>query len=180
MTYDKIHKLLIDLLGERITDHEIITICRYFSITKPSSLSSVNKCYGRDKIRSIVHWEINRNLWNDFERLKEYIYHIDTKNTGFIDEKKLRSIILGSHLPFNQDLIDAIFAILNRNSKSEIEIDDFINFIDLNETAKPIQPLNIAFELCSKIPFLKNEIIIDWDQFLEKINLEKELKKQIV
>lgn len=69
--------------------------------------------------------------------------------------------------------------VLNRNDCGEIEVCDFMNFLDLGcgKTAD-IAPINIAFELCPKIPFLHKGRLINFQCFLQYLGLEEALKKE--
>lgn len=100
---------LIELLDHNITEHEIITFMRHFAAK--SSENSLNQC-DRNVIQSLVHLELNRNLWDDLTRLKEYIYHLDPINfNGYLPEKQLHSIVLACRLPIKSILIENMFSV---------------------------------------------------------------------
>lgn len=107
--YDTIRAALFDLLGNDITEHEIVTFIRYFSVdaTKPCE----RKC-NREVIRSVVQYELYRDLWDDVQRVKEYIYHLDPSimdNYGFVSPKLLETIIGASKLPIKKVLMHSMF-----------------------------------------------------------------------
>ena len=62
-------------------------------------------------VRSIVHLELTKNLWNAMERLKEHLYHIDPKETGYMNPQKLRFAIISCRLPLQSDLIEKMFSV---------------------------------------------------------------------
>lgn len=171
--YETLKQALTNALGDNITNHEIITLCRHFSAEQ----APPNSC-NKDTIRAAAHLELKRNLWNAMDELKEHLFHINPLNKPFLSEVKLRSIIKGCRLPFSQELIDDIMMVLQRNECDEIEVCDFLNFLDLQcGKIGDITPVNIAFELCPKIPFLHKGRLINFQCFLEHLGLEETLKK---
>lgn len=171
VSYETMKKALIELLGNDITDHEIITICRHFS-AEQEPLSICN----RDAVKATAQLEMKRNLWNSFEQLKSHIFHLNPERKSYLKESTLRTVIRGCSLPFTPELIDDIFQVLIKNNEGEIEICDFLNFIDIGCNPSPeIPPMNIAFELCPKIPFLHKGRLVDHNCFLKYLDLEKDL-----
>lgn len=101
VNFSTMRNALADLLATNITDHEIVTFLRHFAVESPSS----GRC-GRNVIRSLVHLDLNRNLWNDMARLKEHIYHLyPSQMNGFVPEKELQTIVKACRLPLSHDLI---------------------------------------------------------------------------
>ncbi|XP_037916196.1 EF-hand domain-containing family member C2-like [Hermetia illucens] len=169
--FDNVRNALIELLGERITEQEIISLCRHFSAEEKHPPSCK-----RERVRSAAQLAIKRDLWDSLDRFKELIYHFDPAKRGFLPENRVRSIILGCRLPFTPEMIDNIMDVLNRNSDCEIELCDLINMIDVsNNPAPAIAPVNVAFELCPNIPFSMSGRMVIWDRLIEGIGLEKSM-----
>lgn len=107
--FNTMRAALTDLLGNSITDHEIITFLRFFSVEKPTTKLQRND---RNTVQALVEIEINRHLWNDFEELKKLFYDFDPNClNGFLPKQKLRSFIVGCRLPIKGNLIDETFAV---------------------------------------------------------------------
>lgn len=105
--YDTIRKALTELLGANIIEHEIVTFIRYFSAdkTKPN-----RKICNREVIRSVVQFELYRDIWDDVQRVKEYIYHLDPSIVnGFVSRKRLETIIGACKLPMKKILMENMF-----------------------------------------------------------------------
>lgn len=172
LSYETMKKALIELLKNDITDHEIITVCRHFSAEQePADVCS------RDAVKATTQLEMKRNLWNSFEQLKSHIFHLNPERKSYLKESVLRTVIRGCSLPFSAELVDDIFKVLIKNDQGDIEICDFLNFIDVQCNPSPeIPPMNIAFELCPKIPFLHKGRLVDQNCFLKYLGLETELK----
>lgn len=101
---------LRELLGNRITEHEIITFLRYFSAdreqsTKPQALN-------RTTVQAFVQMSLTNELWDDMESLKEFIYDFDRENhNGFMPPAKIRTIIKGSRVPIKDAMINDMFSV---------------------------------------------------------------------
>lgn len=171
--YETLKQALITALGDNITNHEIITICRYFSAEQAPPVTC-----NREIVRAAVNLELKRSLWNAIDEVKEYLFHINPLNKTFLPESKIRATLKGCRLPFPQELIDDMLKVLNQNGCGEIEVCDFLNFLDMNCGKVPdITPVNIAFELCPKIPFLHKGRLVNFQCFLQHLGLDEDLKK---
>lgn len=136
--YEDFKEMLRDLLADSITEHEIVTLCRHFAIQTRKSPRDY-----REMIRSIVQGEIYRGLWNDMDRLKEFIYHMSPTNVDFLSETQLRRVIKACRIPLDDAIIRQLFDVLNRNGSQEFDVQDFFNFIDLSHyKACPVPPVN--------------------------------------
>lgn len=136
--YDDFKGLLRDLLGETIVEHEIVTLCRYFAVeTKESPRAN------REHVRSIVQGEIIRELWDDIERTKEFIYHLSPENVKFLIDQKMCTIIRGCRIPLDTMIVKQMLEVLNRNESGEVDVHDFLNFIDVKTCkASAVPPIN--------------------------------------
>lgn len=138
ISYEDFKNLLKDLLGEAIVEHEIVSLCRHFAVeTKESPLAH------REEVRSIVQGEIVRELWDDIERTKEFIYHLSPGNVCHLNDKNMLCVIRGCRIPLDKAIVRQMFEVLNRNAAGEIEVNDFFNFVDVkNCKAAPVPPVN--------------------------------------
>ncbi|KMZ09937.1 EF-hand domain-containing family member C2 [Drosophila simulans] len=167
VSFESFKGALISIMGNQISDHEIISLCRHFSAEK----SQPNAC-DRSTVRAAAHLELKRTLWNARDDLMEHFHHINPTNQPFLPEVKVRSALRGCRLPFSLELIDNILSILNRNECDDIEVCDLMNFIDVScGKGCDMLPVNHAFELCPKIPFLNKGRVVNFTCFLREINL---------
>ncbi|XP_068158966.1 EF-hand domain-containing family member C2 [Drosophila tropicalis] len=167
ITYESFKGAMIGIMGNNISDHEIITLCRHFSAEQ-----SPKQTCSREHVRAAAHLELKRALWNARDDLMEHLHHINPTNRPFLSEAKVRSTLRGCRLPFSLELIDQIFSILNRNECGEIEVCDLMNFIDVScGKGCSMPPVNHAFELCPKIPFLHKGRMINFSCFLRSLDL---------
>lgn len=100
---------LRDLLGNRITEHEIVTFLRYFSADKPHKK---NQSRNRSTVQSLIQMAFATHLWDDIQSLKEFIYDIDPVNhNGYMTPAKMRTIIKGCRIPIKDIFLDDMFAV---------------------------------------------------------------------
>ena len=131
-------KLLKDLLGGAIVEHEIVTLCRYFAVERQE-----DPRVHREAVRSIVQGEIIRELWDDIERTKEFIYHLSPENVEYLSEQKLLKVIRGCRVPLDIEIVRQMFEVLDRNEIGEIKVKNFLEFIDIKSCkAPPVPPVN--------------------------------------
>lgn len=107
--YDTTRNALIDLLNDRITEHEIITFARHFRAAKNDTKFG---SHDRHKMQALVQLDLERDLWDDLERLKELLYEMDPVNlSGYMPPERLYSIVVGCRLPIKSVSIDDMFAV---------------------------------------------------------------------
>nr|XP_029712249.1 EF-hand domain-containing family member C2-like [Aedes albopictus] len=174
VTYDALRDMLLELLGDQIVEQEIVTLCRQFS-------AETKKHFSCDKelVRSAIHGELTRQLWNDLERTKEHMYHLDPAANGWMSPRNIVVTVKACRIPLDNALIDAMLEVLNRNDRGDIEMRDFLNMLNPMETpCRPLQPLNIKHDVCYFTPYRVTGNLVDWDKLLSSIDLETSLTAQ--
>lgn len=106
VTYEMLRDMLLELLGDQIVEQEIVTLCRQFSA---ESKKSVN-C-DKELVRGAVHGELTRQLWNDLERTREHMYHLDPLNDRWMNPKNIVVTIKACRIPLDNALIDAMLEV---------------------------------------------------------------------
>ncbi|KAH8323609.1 hypothetical protein KR074_010276 [Drosophila pseudoananassae] len=172
--FDTLRSTLLSYLSkESLLNHEIVTVCRYFSAEQAMPPSC-----DRNRVRAAAQLELKRALWNSAEELNDHLSHINPACRPYISESQVRSTLRGCRLPFSLELIEDILQVLQRNAQGEIEVRDFLAFFNMRHDQVPdIAPINIAFELCPKLPFLHKGRLVDFTWFLDYLGLEAELKR---
>ncbi|XP_055545172.1 EF-hand domain-containing family member C2 [Wyeomyia smithii] len=174
VSYEILREMLIELLGDRIVEQEIVTLCRQFSAESKQKISC-----DKELVRSAIHGELTRELWNDLERTKEHLYHLNPTSNGWICPKHIVGTIKACRIPLDNALIDAMLQILNQNEQGDVEIKDFLDILNPAQTpCKPLQPLNIKHDVCYFTPYQISGNLVDWDKLLGSIDLEGNLTAQ--
>lgn len=93
--------MILNLLGTNIVEHEVITLCRHFSAETKVALP-----WDKEVIRSAIHAELIRNLWDEKTRVKQHVYHVVPIHNGFVPKRILRSVTRACKIPLDTALID--------------------------------------------------------------------------
>lgn len=56
--------------------------------------------------RSLVHTELNRQVWQDLERLEEDIKDWDRNKNGYLSKQQLYTIIRANRVPLEIELVN--------------------------------------------------------------------------
>lgn len=108
-SYETLRNILIELLKDGITDHEVITLARHFA--SESRAAAVAPQCDRETVRSIVHSELNRGMWDDRDRVREHLYHLHGCHAEYMRPQVLRSTVLACRLPLQPVLVDNMMAV---------------------------------------------------------------------
>ncbi|XP_058116379.1 EF-hand domain-containing family member C2 [Anopheles ziemanni] len=174
VTYEALRLMLIELLGDQIVDQEIVTLCRLFS-AEPEQPARCD----RELVRSAIHAELNRALWSDLERTKEHIYHLEPTEPQWITPHRLCTIVKACKIPLDRALVEKMLQVLTQNEKGQLSVEDFLTMLNpAAAPSKPIQPLNIKHDVTHFTPYRVTGKLVNWDQLLEHIDLERTLTNQ--
>ncbi|XP_011502900.1 PREDICTED: EF-hand domain-containing family member C2-like [Ceratosolen solmsi marchali] len=172
LTYLRLREATNEYLGNRITEHEIITIARYYAFCEKKDVCP------REYVRSIVHTELIRNLGIDLDRLKEDLNNLDRNKCGYLSRNEVYTVLYANRVPLPKELINIMLNRINKNEEGQINFHDLLKFINTNIDPAPlVLPTNIK-ALCSEEeskPKDCNEI--NWTLFIQELNLEEELTK---
>jgi len=170
--YGDFKHLLTELLGNEIVEQEIVTLCRHFAVEPKKSPRE-----HREQVRSIVQGEIYRELWDDMDRLKEYLYHMTPEKMDFLTDQQCMTTIRACKIPLDIAIIKQLFTVLNRNACGEIDVCDLLSFLDLKACrAAPVPPINPKIKQFNFDTYEQEGSIIDWKQFIDAIGLEGRLQ----
>lgn len=99
---------LRELLGDKIKEHEIITVLRYFSADKSSDRS---QAYDRMTIQSMVQTALATRFWDNIQGLKDRILKIGLVANSYVQPDRLFSVIKSCRVPVKDILISDMFSV---------------------------------------------------------------------
>ncbi|XP_012262352.2 EF-hand domain-containing family member C2-like [Athalia rosae] len=168
--YKNLRGALCKYLGDQITEHEMITLARYYSSHEKKERHT------REYIRSLVHGELTRQLWTDVERLEEDLHHVDRARTGYLPRDELYTIIRGCRLALDIELLNSMLDHLCKNEEGKIDYNDLLQFIDVKQNpVMPTPPINVKSALwwaSEKEPDCGAGV--DWCRFLADLDIKEE------
>ncbi|CAH1175792.1 unnamed protein product [Phaedon cochleariae] len=175
ISYERLRSKLCKIMGTDFTEHEMVTISRAFSAV------CYKERYDRDKIRALALTELKRYLWDDLDRLKEYLLQRDGDRSGKLSRKECYTVLKGCRLPFDNQLIERILQVVKNDGQCNLYYDDLIQFLDRKVCPMPdVPPVNIKNDLwwgSEQEP--QAGILIDWCEFNKYLDLESTFKDAI-
>ncbi|KAF7284998.1 EF-hand domain-containing family member C2-like [Rhynchophorus ferrugineus] len=168
ITYERLRDKLCLIMGDDFTEHEMITIARGFSA------ACYNVKYDREKIRAIALTELKRFLWDDLDRLEEYFLQNDHLKSGKLTKKECYTILKGSRLPFDNELLEKILELMSKDEECKICYNEIIQFLDRSIcTPADSLPINIKNDLWwASEARPEAGKLIDWCAFNKYLDLE--------
>ncbi|KAI8436844.1 hypothetical protein MSG28_010298 [Choristoneura fumiferana] len=178
---------LKEIMCEKMTEHEFITLIRYFR-GDPGKEKSPR----REMVRSLVFSDLTRGLWDDRARLREGLAHADDGGAGVLPAPRLRQLLRAHRLPLSNDLMDCMLSVLETDENCNIRYDDLMNFLDFQ--TRPVYNLaegdylkvvrhappvkETECKLWQDADTLIQEGYVNWSAFLCQLNLEHLVKDQ--
>nr|XP_012139231.1 PREDICTED: EF-hand domain-containing family member C2-like isoform X3 [Megachile rotundata] len=176
LPYENLRKAIHQYADGKITEHEIITIARHFTSYDKKEF------FNREYIRRIIHTEILRHLWIDFDRLEEDLHHWDRKRSGFLPRNTVFTALRGARVPLDVELINAVLDCVHKKEDGEV---DYIDLLTLMNTkinpAPPVVPTNIKAEFWWASEKEPDALVaINCCAFLKELNIKDEEKEEIM
>ncbi|XP_034832363.1 EF-hand domain-containing family member C2-like [Maniola hyperantus] len=178
---------LKEVMCEKMTEHEFLTLIRYFR-GDPGKEKSPR----REMTRSLVFSELTRGLWDDRARLWEGLIHADVNRSGVLPADQLRQILRAHRLPINRDLMDCMLQVLEKDENCNIQYEDLMSFLDFQ--TRPVFNLteDDYIKVVRHAPPLKDtecklwadadteidDDYVNWEAFLCQLNLDHLVKEQ--
>lgn len=182
---DKVRQLLHELfpVDGAISEQEVLTVCRHFSVANQRKLDAEQRGRGPENkalVRSIVHAELERSLWSDWEALGHYVQHIgahgDTDNgqRAFLSPAKILTVIRGTRLPLNPGQVELMLYVLEKNDVGDVNVADFLDFLrtrtdKATHTPPPIVHCAPTQQFIGKATAEREGSLIDWNKFVDSI-----------
>ncbi|XP_046141225.1 EF-hand domain-containing family member C2-like [Osmia bicornis bicornis] len=170
LSYEDFRNALYKYSEGRLTEHEVITIARHFISPERKEF------YNREYIRRLIHTEILRNLWDDFDRLQEDLHHWDRKKTGYLSRDTIFAVLRGARIPADIELINSMLDHIHKNEESQVDYNDLLKFMNTKiDPVPPVEPINIKSALwwaSEKEP--DTLVTINWCAFLKELDIKDE------
>ncbi|KAK2491475.1 hypothetical protein MC885_007461, partial [Smutsia gigantea] len=131
----------------KLTDHEVITIARYYRVPEDT-------CLDLNVLIARAHEQLKKNAFENFERLIARCVYQDREKVKVLPSKDIRRLCKSSRLPLNDDLLGSL---LSRFEDSEVQINYESFFCALNWRIHPMPKLEaVSYDKEVKLtPILK-------------------------
>ncbi|XP_014259036.1 EF-hand domain-containing family member C2 [Cimex lectularius] len=166
------------LIGDKITDQEIITIGRYFRHTIEK------EPYPLEILQRLAHDILRKELFIEFHKLREAFQHFDPDKTGYVTRDIAYSVLRGCKVPLDVEFLKLILERLGQGEQCIICCDEIVEFLNYrNKELKPIPPINTSgtfswLNLCRPETLSTETLQVSISGILDELQLERELKQQ--
>ncbi|GCC36390.1 hypothetical protein chiPu_0014884, partial [Chiloscyllium punctatum] len=103
INYDDFRNIVIQIGEGLLTEHEIMTIGRYYSIREQQK---TDICL----ILHVVQEALRKATFEDFTKISEAFMYEDRQRTGFLPVQESRNILKGFQLPIPNDILDEMIS----------------------------------------------------------------------
>ncbi|KAG8235664.1 hypothetical protein J437_LFUL016037 [Ladona fulva] len=167
ITYHTFWRSMKDVLGDKITDQEILTLARAFP-AKTGSMDGITLA----QLRPLVHTELHRNLFHEYDRMAEDLLKRDITRSGWLTKKEIWASCRACQIPLSLDILDAVIERLDRkpNDPCCFSYSHLLQFLDPKELARKIRGHDAGK--------MKKKDSVDYAELLKCLNLEEEFLKQ--
>ncbi|XP_078612386.1 EF-hand domain-containing family member C2-like [Branchiostoma floridae x Branchiostoma japonicum] len=131
--YEVFRNLLTQVCGNKLAEHEIMTLGRYFSERQDEQVNM-------SVLLGVAQEQLRKHNFENFTRLKQLMMHHDTSRTGSITRKKVRMVSKAFHVPVSDDLLRAILEKLAGTDDTPVNYQEFVDLLNWRET--PVEPLH--------------------------------------
>ncbi|XP_076235048.1 EF-hand domain-containing family member C2 [Calliopsis andreniformis] len=174
LSYERLRDLLSKYSEGKITEHETITIARHYSSHEKKEFHT------REYVRRLMHTELLRELWDDLDRLEEDLLHCDRGRTGFLPRDTIYTVLRGSRIPVDVELINSMLDHIQKNEEGQLDYKDILRFMNVKiDPVPPVIPINIKTALwwaSEKDPDCGAGI--NWCAFIKDLDIKDEEETQ--
>ncbi|XP_072118369.1 EF-hand domain-containing family member C2 isoform X2 [Mobula birostris] len=148
INYDEFRNIIIQIGEGHLTEHEVITMGRYYSIREEQE---TEVCL----ILHLVHEVLRKNGFEDFLKISEAFIYEDRQRTGFLPAQETRNILKGFRLPIPNDILEEMISKF-QSADGQVAYRNLV--LGLNWRENPVPPVDAKVPI--KSAALKKEEII--------------------
>ncbi|KAJ8030955.1 EF-hand domain-containing family member C2 [Holothuria leucospilota] len=123
VAYDQFRNLLVQLGGSNLSEHEVMTLARYYSNTQDNKLDL-------QTLVAIVQDQLKKANFENFVNLADGLAHRDTDNSGFLNVEHVRSTCNAFRVPLPTDLLRTLLDKMEKNEEGCINYNQFVAYLN--------------------------------------------------
>lgn len=181
--YHVYRKSLIEAMGDELSEHEILALGRHYIEDCAEDPEKEKK-----SLRELIHDELRRNLYEDYEKLRECFLHFDPAKTGNTSLADTYSILRGSKIPLSNNIIFRLLRLFSeKNDEGEeeaiIKYNKVIEYLDYRKHQVPSGyrtdfAAGFAPSRVHSAPTLSCGFRVNVNKLIDDLHLEEHLKQQ--
>ncbi|CAH2220366.1 EF-hand domain-containing family member C2 [Pelobates cultripes] len=101
MAYETFRNILVDISDKQLTEHQIMTIGRYYSVREKPEIDL-------NSLLALAHEQLKKKAFENFNKLCDAFKYNDREKTGSLSFRKTITICKAFKIPLEDDLLRAI------------------------------------------------------------------------
>ncbi|XP_019380922.1 PREDICTED: EF-hand domain-containing family member C2 isoform X1 [Gavialis gangeticus] len=123
--YDSFRNLMVNITNGKLSEHEIMTIGRYYSVRDEAEMD-VNF------LLAVVQEQLKKNTFENFRQLSANFVYNDRKKCGLLPHDECRTICKSFRLPVADDLLRALLTMFE-DSKEQVDYKKLVDRLNWRE-----------------------------------------------
>lgn len=158
VSFDEFRRVLHGVLPGVLTEHEIITLARFYQDRKDDALD-VNT------LIAVAQEQLRKNNFENFSRVQEQCIHYDKERNSYLDLDSIRKVCQALRVGIQDDLLRALLSRMPTNEAGLINYGDFIQQINWRDHPVAAVPQGT----CAEGP--DSWQVRDASQVIERVNV---------
>ncbi|KAM4701524.1 EF-hand domain-containing family member C2 [Discoglossus pictus] len=132
MAYETFRNLLTQITEGNLTEHEIMTIGRYYSVREQPEVDF-------NVILAVAQEQMKRKTFEDFSKLSDAFLYNDREKKGFLSYQETRTICKAFRIPLAEDILRIILDKYEDNN-GQVNYGKLVAALNWRENPVPTQP----------------------------------------
>ncbi|XP_073215000.1 EF-hand domain-containing family member C2 isoform X4 [Lepidochelys kempii] len=129
MEYNPFRNLMVNITGGKLSEHEIMTIGRYYSVQNEFEMDI-------NFLLAVAQEQLKKNSFEYFGQLSATFVYNDREKCGLLPHEKCRTICKSFRLPLADDLLHALLTMFE-DGKEQVDYKKFVNGLNWRENPVP-------------------------------------------
>uniref|UniRef100_A0A8D0GMK5 EF-hand domain-containing family member C2 n=1 Tax=Sphenodon punctatus TaxID=8508 RepID=A0A8D0GMK5_SPHPU len=127
--YDTFRNLMVNIADGKLSEHEIMTIGRYYSVREESAMDI-------NFLLAVAQEQLKKNSCENFGQLLAVFIYNDRQKCGLLPNEKCRTVCKSFRLPLADDLLRALLAVFE-DDKEQVNYKKLVDGLNWRENPIP-------------------------------------------
>ncbi|XP_014676880.1 PREDICTED: EF-hand domain-containing family member C2-like [Priapulus caudatus] len=159
--YEQFHNLLVQFSSGKLSEHEVITLGRYYGEKRPEELMDINT------MAALAQQKIRRKGFENFAQLCRGLLQRDSGRTGLLNPNEVLQVCRAFRLPA-ADMVKKLIGKIECNEQGLMNYNDLVSYLNWRENPMPVpENTDIQVEDGGSAGKSDNLYKVNYTQFLE-------------
>ncbi|XP_057261053.1 EF-hand domain-containing family member C2 isoform X1 [Pezoporus wallicus] len=128
--YDAFRNLIVSITGEAFSDHEMMTLGRYYGVKDEREIDL-------HYLLAVAQEQLKKNRFENFEQLTAVLQYNDREKCGVLPREVCRTICKSFKLPLADDDLQALLT-MSEDDDKQVEYKKFVDGLNWRENPIPV------------------------------------------